>query len=48
MPILYDIESAREHREALRQSAVRFGRNPDDIKIYAGFMFSIASTEEEV
>lgn len=43
----YDIESAREHRQALRQSAARFGRNPEDIKMYAGFMFSIGSTEEE-
>jgi FMN-dependent oxidoreductase (nitrilotriacetate monooxygenase family) len=43
----YDIESAREHRQALRQSAARFGRNPDDIKIYTGFMFSIGATEEE-
>ncbi|WP_242035226.1 NtaA/DmoA family FMN-dependent monooxygenase [Mesobacillus harenae] len=43
----YDIESAREHRQALRQSAARFGRDPDDIKMYAGFMFSIGSTEEE-
>ncbi|MFP5110561.1 NtaA/DmoA family FMN-dependent monooxygenase [Neobacillus sp. C211] len=43
----YDIESAREHRQVLRQSAARFGRNPDDIKMYAGFMFSIGSTEEE-
>lgn len=43
----YDIESAREHRQAVRQSAAHFGRNPDDIKMYAGFMFSIGSTEEE-
>ncbi|RKD75968.1 FMN-dependent oxidoreductase (nitrilotriacetate monooxygenase family) [Sinobaca qinghaiensis] len=43
----YDIKSAVEHREALRQSAARFGRNPDDIKMYAGFMFSIGATEEE-
>lgn len=43
----YDVESAREHRQALRQSATRFGRNADDIKMYAGFMFSIGSTEEE-
>jgi FMN-dependent oxidoreductase (nitrilotriacetate monooxygenase family) len=43
----YDIESAREHRQAVRQSAARFGRNPDDIKMYAGFMFSLGSTEEE-
>ncbi|MGG7619331.1 NtaA/DmoA family FMN-dependent monooxygenase [Bacillus coreaensis] len=43
----YDIESAREHRQAVRQSAAQFGRNPDDIKMYAGFMFSIGSTEEE-
>ncbi|SDO48145.1 NtaA/DmoA family FMN-dependent monooxygenase [Alkalicoccus daliensis] len=43
----YDIDSAREHRKALRQSATRFGRNPDDIKMYAGFMFSIGATEEE-
>ncbi|PGK24991.1 nitrilotriacetate monooxygenase [Priestia megaterium] len=43
----FDIESAREHRQAIRQSATRFGRNPDDIKMYAGFMFSLGSTEEE-
>ena len=43
----YDIASAREHRQALRQSAARFGRNPDDIKMYAGFMFSIGAKEEE-
>lgn len=43
----FDIESAREHRQAIRQSAARFGRNPDDIKMYAGFMFSLGSTEEE-
>ncbi|MNW38217.1 putative monooxygenase MoxC [compost metagenome] len=43
----YDIESAREQRQALRQSAARFGRNPDDIRMYAGFMFSLGSTEEE-
>ncbi|OMF65426.1 NtaA/DmoA family FMN-dependent monooxygenase [Paenibacillus sp. FSL R5-0766] len=43
----YDITSAREHRQAIRQSAARFGRNPDDIKMFAGFMFSLASTEEE-
>ncbi|MER2129169.1 NtaA/DmoA family FMN-dependent monooxygenase [Solibacillus sp.] len=43
----YDIESARAHRAALRESAEAFGRNPDDIKMYAGFMFSIGKTEEE-
>ncbi|WP_339233922.1 NtaA/DmoA family FMN-dependent monooxygenase [Paenibacillus sp. FSL R5-0517] len=43
----YDIESAREQRQAIRQSAVHFGREPDDIKMFAGFMFSLASTEEE-
>lgn len=43
----YDIESARQHRQALRQSAVRFGRNPDDVKMYTGFMFSLGATEEE-
>ncbi|WP_340017224.1 NtaA/DmoA family FMN-dependent monooxygenase [Paenibacillus sp. FSL K6-1318] len=43
----YDIESAREQRLAIQQSAIRFGRNPDDIKMFAGFMFSLAATEEE-
>lgn len=43
----YDIESAREQRQAIRQSAARFGRNPDDIKMFAGFMFSLAPTEKE-
>ncbi|SFB02898.1 FMN-dependent oxidoreductase, nitrilotriacetate monooxygenase family [Cohnella sp. OV330] len=43
----YDIAAAREHRQALRHSAARFGRSPDDIKMFAGFMFSLGSTEEE-
>lgn len=43
----YDIQSAQEHRQAIRQSAIQFGRNPDDIKIFVGFMFSLGATEEE-
>ena len=43
----YDIASAYEYRRAIRQSAIRFGRNPDEVKMFAGFMFSLGSTEEE-
>lgn len=43
----YNIQSAKEHREAIRQSAIQFGRDPDDIKMFAGFMFSLGATEEE-
>lgn len=43
----FDIESARSHRELIRESAIRHNRNPDAVKLFAGFMFSIGSTAEE-
>ncbi|ANY66208.1 nitrilotriacetate monooxygenase [Paenibacillus sp. BIHB 4019] len=43
----YDIASARAQRQMIRQSARQFKRSPDDIKMFAGFMFSIGATEEE-
>ncbi|OAB46458.1 NtaA/DmoA family FMN-dependent monooxygenase [Paenibacillus antarcticus] len=43
----YDIPSAKAYREMVRQSAVKFGRNPDEVKVLPGFIPSIASTEDE-
>ncbi|QIH75057.1 NtaA/DmoA family FMN-dependent monooxygenase [Macrococcoides canis] len=40
-------EDAKLHRMMLRKSAEAHGRNPDDIKMFAGFMFSIGKTKEE-
>ena len=38
----YTIEDARAQRQALREAAQRAGRHPDEIKMFAGFMPSIA------
>ena len=43
----YDIKSARVYREIFRESAKRFGRNPDEIKVFPGIIPSIAPTKEE-
>nr|WP_278761376.1 NtaA/DmoA family FMN-dependent monooxygenase [Mammaliicoccus lentus] len=40
-------EEAKLHRTMLRNSAKQYGRNPEDIKMFAGFMFSIGKTKEE-
>lgn len=40
-------EEAKEYREILRNAAKKYGRNPDEIKVYTGFMFSIANSEAE-
>lgn len=43
----FTIEEAREHRLRLKKSAEKYGRNPDEINMFSGFMFSIANTKEE-
>jgi len=41
----YDIASARELRQALRSAAVAAGRDADDIKMFAGFMPTVAASK---
>ncbi|MFS4506943.1 NtaA/DmoA family FMN-dependent monooxygenase [Clavibacter sp. Sh2141] len=43
----FDIPSARAQREALRAAAVAAGRDADDIKMFAGFMPTVAATKRE-
>ena len=43
----YDMESSRAYREIVRNSAKRFGRNPDEVKVIPGIIPSIAPTKEE-
>jgi FMN-dependent oxidoreductase (nitrilotriacetate monooxygenase family) len=38
----FSIEEGRAHRTALRAAAERVGRDPDEVKLFAGFMPSIA------
>jgi FMN-dependent oxidoreductase (nitrilotriacetate monooxygenase family) len=40
---VHTIEDAREHRTALREAAERAGRDPDEIKFFAGLMTTIAT-----
>jgi FMN-dependent oxidoreductase (nitrilotriacetate monooxygenase family) len=42
---VFTIEDARSQREAYREAARRAGRNPDEIKFFAGVMPAIASTK---
>ena len=39
----YTIEDGRAQRSALREAAERAGRDPDEIKMFAGFMPTIAA-----
>jgi alkanesulfonate monooxygenase SsuD/methylene tetrahydromethanopterin reductase-like flavin-dependent oxidoreductase (luciferase family) len=39
----YSIEEGRAHRLALREAAERAGRDPDEIKLFAGFMPGVAA-----
>lgn len=43
----FTIEDAREQRNAFRESAKRYGRNPDEIKYIAGLMTTIAPNRRE-
>ncbi|MCC5782835.1 nitrilotriacetate monooxygenase [Kocuria sp. CCUG 69068] len=40
----FTIEDARAQREAIREAAVRAGRNPDEVKFFAGVMPAIGPT----
>lgn len=40
----FTIEEGRAHRTALRQAAERVGRNPDEVKLFAGFMPTVAAS----
>ncbi|HEY9313429.1 NtaA/DmoA family FMN-dependent monooxygenase [Williamsia sp.] len=40
----FSIEEGRAHRTALRAAAERAGRNPDEVKLFAGFMPTVASS----
>ena len=40
----FTIEEGRAHRQALRAAAARVGRDPDEVKLFAGFMPSVATS----
>lgn len=40
----FTIEEGRAHRTALREAAERVGRNPDEVKLFAGFMPTVAAS----
>ncbi|WP_328810520.1 NtaA/DmoA family FMN-dependent monooxygenase [Rhodococcus sp. NBC_00294] len=40
----FTIEEGRSHREALRAAAARAGRDPDEVKLLAGFMPTVAAS----
>jgi len=42
---VFTIDDARAQREAVRNAAERAGRNPDEIKFFAGLMTSITDTK---
>lgn len=42
---VFTIEDARNQREAIREAARRAGRNPDEVKFFAGVMPAIATTK---
>lgn len=44
---VFTVDDAREQREALREAARRAGRNPDEVKFFAGVMPAIAATKRE-
>ncbi|OOS02292.1 FMN-dependent oxidoreductase, nitrilotriacetate monooxygenase family [Moraxella cuniculi DSM 21768] len=43
----FSIEEARAYRNRLKQSAMKYGRNPNEINMFSGFMFTIGKTYEE-
>lgn len=43
----YDSKTASVYREIFRTGSKRYGRNPDEIKIFPGIIPSIAATKEE-
>ncbi|KQQ08254.1 NtaA/DmoA family FMN-dependent monooxygenase [Rathayibacter sp. Leaf296] len=45
--VAFTIDDARAQRAAFREAAERAGRDPDDIRFFAGLMTSLASDERE-
>lgn len=43
----FSIDEARSYRTVLKQSAIAHGRNPDEINMFSGFMFTIGDSYEE-
>jgi FMN-dependent oxidoreductase (nitrilotriacetate monooxygenase family) len=43
----FTIEEARHYRNLLKQSAIKYGRNPDEINMFSGFMVTVGDTYEE-
>ncbi|MDO4431523.1 MAG: NtaA/DmoA family FMN-dependent monooxygenase [Lonepinella koalarum] len=43
----FSIDEARSYRNVLKQSAIAHGRNPDEINMFSGFMFTIGDSYEE-
>ncbi|MFB6349161.1 NtaA/DmoA family FMN-dependent monooxygenase [Moraxella sp. ZJ142] len=43
----FSIEEARHYRHILKQSAIKHGRNPNEINMFSGFMFTIGKTYED-
>lgn len=43
----YDIETASIYRKIFKDGTRKFGRNPDEIKVFPGIIPSIAATKEE-
>ncbi|WLF83325.1 NtaA/DmoA family FMN-dependent monooxygenase [Moraxella sp. ZY210820] len=43
----FTIEEAKAYRNVLKQSAIAHGRNPNEINMFSGFMFTIGDTYED-
>ncbi|MDD0824863.1 NtaA/DmoA family FMN-dependent monooxygenase [Mannheimia sp. AT1] len=43
----FTIDEAKAYRNILKQSAIRYGRNANEINMFSGFMFTIGDTYEE-
>lgn len=43
----FTIEEARHYRDVLKRSAIAHGREPEEINMFSGFMFTIGATYEE-
>lgn len=43
----FTIEEARAYRHRLKQSAIKYGRNPNEINMFSGFMFTIGDSYEQ-
>lgn len=43
----FTIEEAKNYRRALKESAIKNGRKPDELSMFSGFMVSVADSYEE-